>query len=269
MIANTDGPAVLAPREVRIPVPAGGRLWAERSGHGSPVVLLHGAGMDSRLWDAVVPELARHRDVIRYDARGLGRSTPPGEPFSDIDDLRAVLDHFGLRQAALVGLSMGGETSLDFALTHPERVTALALIGASVSGHAWPRSPELSAYATARREQDTAALAELELSIWAAMGHTAPGGELIEAMVIQNAKRRVVSEQHSSAGPNAEAHLGDIAAPTLVVHGDRDHPEIGVIAERLVTSIPDARGEMIPNADHYLPLRTPESLTGLLLAHLP
>ncbi|MFB6441688.1 alpha/beta fold hydrolase [Streptomyces sp. NPDC056411] len=269
MISNTDGPAAVAPREVCIPVPAGGWLWAERSGHGSPVVLLHGAGMDSRLWDAIVPELARHHDVIRYDARGLGRSTPPGEPFSDIDDLRAVLDHFGLRQPALVGLSMGGETSLDFALAHPERVTALALIGASVSGHVWPRSPELSAYATARREQDTVALAELELSIWAAMGRTAPGGELIEAMVTQNAKRRIVSEMHSSAVPNAQAHLGDIAAPTLVVHGDGDHPEIGVIAERLVTGIPDARGEMIANADHYLPLRTPEPLTRLLLAHLP
>lgn len=62
-------------REFRVPTSDGsGRLWAERDGHGdgtgSPVVLLHGAGMDSRLWDAVVPELARHHDVIRYDARG-------------------------------------------------------------------------------------------------------------------------------------------------------------------------------------------------------
>lgn len=61
-------------------------------------MLLHGAGMDSRLWDAIVPELARHHDLIRYDPRGLGRSTPPAEP---------------------VGLSMGGESALDFALAHP------------------------------------------------------------------------------------------------------------------------------------------------------
>lgn len=234
-------------------------------------MLLHGAGMDSRLWDAIVPELARRHDVIRYDARGLGRSTPPGKPFSDIEDLRAVLDHFGLRQAALVGLSMGGETALDFTLTHPERVTALALVGASVSGHVWPQSPELSAYATARRERETATLAELELTIWAAMGRTAPGGELIETMVASNAERRIVSEQHCavSAVRDAEPHLGEIAAPTLVIHGDHDHPEIAVIAERLVTDIPGACGETIPDADHYLPLRTPERLTKLLLSHLP
>ena len=92
--------------------------------------------MDSRLWDAIVPELAPHHDLIRYDARGLGRSAPPGKPFSDVEDLRAVLDNFGLDQAALVELSMGGETALDFALAHPDRVTGLALVAASVSGHA-------------------------------------------------------------------------------------------------------------------------------------
>ncbi|MCX5195374.1 alpha/beta fold hydrolase [Streptomyces sp. NBC_00249] len=260
----------LPPHEVRVPTPDGGRLWAERNGTGSPVVLLHGAGMDSRLWDGVVAELARHHDVIRYDARGLGRSTPPGEPFSDVEDLRAVLDHFGLRRASLVGLSMGGETALDFALAHPERVTALALVGASVSGHVWPRSPELSAYATARRERQTATLAELELSIWAAMGRTAPGGGLIETMVASNAERRVVSEEHCVVPParDAEPHLADIAAPTLVIHGDHDHPEIAVIAERLAADIPGARAETIPDADHYLPLRTPGRLTELLLSHL-
>ncbi|MFJ9840857.1 alpha/beta fold hydrolase [Kitasatospora sp. NPDC101155] len=127
-----------------VQTPDGGHLWAERRGAGTPVVLLHGSGMDSRLWDAVVPELSRHHDVIRYDARGLGRSTPPERTFDDVEDLRAVLDHFGLDRAALVGLSMGGETALDFTLAHPERVTALALIGASVSGHDWPPSPTTS-----------------------------------------------------------------------------------------------------------------------------
>ncbi|MFF7205537.1 alpha/beta fold hydrolase [Streptomyces sp. NPDC008141] len=271
MTTNFRERSDMPPREVRIPAPDGGRLWAERNGTGSPVVLLHGAGMDSRLWNAIVPELARHHDVIRYDARGLGRSTPPDKPFSDVEDLRAVLDHFGLRRAALVGLSMGGETALDFTLAHPERVTALALIGASVSGHVWPQSPELSAYATARSERATATLAELELAIWAAMGRTAPGGELIETMVASNAEQRVVSEEHCvlSTGRDAEPHLADIAAPTLVVHGEHDHPEIAVIAERLVADIPRACGETISDADHYLPLRTPERLTKLLLSHLP
>ncbi|AEV84523.1 putative hydrolase [Actinoplanes sp. SE50] len=269
MTPNLDAPVLGGPREASIPVSGDGRLWAERVGTGSPVVLLHGAGMDSRLWERIVPELARYHDVVRYDARGLGRSTPPNKPFNDVDDLRAVLDYFGLRRAALVGLSMGGESALDFALTHPARVAALALVGASVSGHRWPQEPDLSAYATARRERDVSALAELELSIWAGMGPTAPGWELIDAMVTHNAARRIVSEQQCVTGQNAEAHLADIAAPTLVVHGDRDHPEIGVIARLLAARIPDTHAVTIPNADHYLPLRTPEALTEVLLEHLP
>ncbi len=266
---NLDVPDLGVRREALVPVPSDDRLWAERVGTGSPVVLLHGAGMDSRLWDRIVPGLARYHDVIRYDARGLGRSTPPDEPFSDVEDLRAVLDHFGLHEAALVGLSMGGECALDFALTYPDKVTALALIGASVSGHHWPESPELTAYADARRERDTVALAKLELSIWAGMGLAAPGGALIDQMVTHNAARRIASERHCAAGRNAEAHLADIAAPTLVVHGDRDHPEIGAIARLLAAGISGAHTEIIPNADHYLPLRTPEHLTHLLLTHLP
>jgi pimeloyl-ACP methyl ester carboxylesterase len=270
MKVNTDLPCTVA-LEVHVPAPGGGLLWAERRGAGSPVVLLHGAGMDSRLWDAVVPELARHHDVIRYDARGLGRSTPPDEPFDDLDDLRTVLDHFGLARAALVGLSMGGETALDFALAHPERVTALALIGSSVSGHPGPPDTGTRAYATARRQANAVALAELELSIWASMGRSAPGGALIETMVQHNAVRRITSERHLAHFPDreAESRLDRITAPTLVLHGDRDHPEIAVIAERLVTGIPNAHGQAVPDADHYLPLRSPEHLAGLLLTHLP
>jgi pimeloyl-ACP methyl ester carboxylesterase len=244
-------------------------LWAEQRGAGTPVVLLHGAGMDSRLWDPVFPVLAKHCRVIRYDARGLGRSAPPSGPFSDVADLRAILDRFGVSRAALVGLSMGGETAVDFTLAHPNRVSALALIGTSLSGFPWPEGPDLTAYAAARRTRDHVRLAELELSMWAAMGRAAPGGELIAEMVADNALKRLDSEA-LVGHPDREAfsRVDRIAVPTLVVHGDRDHSAIGVIAERLVAAIPGARGTVVAEADHYLPLRTPERLAELLLTHL-
>jgi 3-oxoadipate enol-lactonase len=253
-----------------ITTPSGARLWAERTGAGAPIVLLHGAGMDSRLWDGVVPGLAAAgHSVIRYDAAGLGRSGPVSAPFWDVDDLSAVLDHFQVERAALAGMSMGGETALDFALAYPGRVTALVLVGASVSGYQWPASPEQFAYSAARRDRDAARLAELELSIWASMGTAAPGGDLIEAMVAENAQRRVDCE-HLARYPEADAisRLGQLTMPALVLHGDRDHPEIAVIADRLIAGLPCARGEMIRDADHYLPLRTPDRLTELITQHL-
>jgi 3-oxoadipate enol-lactonase len=252
-----------------IPAPGGGTLWVERQGSGPPVVLLHGAGMDSRLWDAVFPDLARYHAVTRYDARGLGRSSPPEQPHWDVDDLGAVFDHFGIGRAALVGLSMGGETALDFTLAYPERVSTLALIGTSVGGYRWPDTPELAAYTAARRRPDAGRLAELELSIWASMGTATPAGALIAAMVSHNAYRRIVSEGLARyATTEAVNRLGEIVAPTLIIHGDRDHPEIAAIARLLVREIPGARAETVTGADHYLPLRTPQRLTELLLAHL-
>jgi 3-oxoadipate enol-lactonase len=248
---------------------SGGGLWAQRRGVGKPVVLLHGAGMDSRPWDPVFAVLARRHNVIRYDARGVGRSASPSEPFWDVEDLRAVLDHFGVDRAALVGMSMGGETALDFALAYPDRVSALALIGTSVSGYPWPDSPDLAAYAAARRKRDLGRLAELELSIWAPMGVEAAGGEFIETMVLENAPRRLDCE-HLAGYPDHDAvsRLDRIAVPTLVVHGDREHPVIRAIAQKLVADIPGARGELVSEADHYLPLRSPRCLTELLLGHL-
>ena len=255
--------------EQRVAAPGGGTLWVERQGSGSPVVLLHGAGMDSRLWTAVVPSLASHHTVVRYDARGLGRSSPPEQPYWDVEDLAAVLDHLGIVRPALVGLSMGAETCLDFALTDPRRVAALVLIGSGVSGHTWPQTPELAAYTAARRHGDAVRLAELELSIWASLGTDAPGGALVAAMVADNAHRRVVSESLARYRiADALARLGEVAAPTLVVHGDRDHPGIAAIAAVLAAGLPGARAATVPGADHYLPLRAPRHLAELLLDHL-
>jgi 3-oxoadipate enol-lactonase len=200
---------------------------------------------------------------------GVWAATPPAEDFSDVADLAAVLDHFTVPRAALVGLSMGGETALDFALARPHQVSALALIGSSVSGHVWPETAELSAYREARRHRDAERLAELELEIWAAMGAGAPGWDLITTMVADNAQPRVISELYFAACSEEKTlpRLGQITAPTLVIHGDRDHAEIIAVAGRLATDIPGARSETVLGADHYLPLRTPAELTELLLAH--
>lgn len=252
-----------------IPVSGDGRLWAEKSGDGAPMVLLHGSVHDSRLWDGVFPELSLHRTVIRYDARGLGRSTPPTAPFRYEEDLLAVLDHFGIERADLVGLSMGGEVALDLTLEHPERVRSLILVAASAGGHDWPQSPEMDAYMAADRGNDADRLAEMELAVWASLGDRAPGYAAIAHMVTENAKVRAASEKGHVRSSEADAVdlLDRITVPTTVVVGDHDYPEIGVIARRLAEGIPGARLELVAAADHYLPLRAPERLLEIIARH--
>jgi pimeloyl-ACP methyl ester carboxylesterase len=115
----------------------GTRLYYEEAGAGPAVVLIHGFTLDTRMWDDQFPALAQRFRVIRYDLRGFGRSALPDGPYSHVEDLRALLDHLGIAQASLVGLSKGGGVALDFALTYPGRTTALALLDTILGGHAW------------------------------------------------------------------------------------------------------------------------------------
>jgi 3-oxoadipate enol-lactonase len=136
---------------------------------------------------------------------------------------------------------------VDSEVRHPERVRSLTLVAASVSGHDWPRSPELDAYTAADRGNDPDRLAEVELAVWASLGDQAPGHAAIATMVTENAEVRAVAERGHVLFPEDDAveHLERVTAPTTIVVGDHDHPEIGVIARRLAEGIPGARLEMV------------------------
>jgi pimeloyl-ACP methyl ester carboxylesterase len=114
-------------------------LAGESAGDGPPIVLLHGLSATRRN----VVQGSRHLPrrgyrLIAYDARGHGASDPaPRYEYSDLAaDLDAVLAHFDLERAALVGSSMGATTAMAFALAHPERVPALVQITPAYTGHA-------------------------------------------------------------------------------------------------------------------------------------
>src|SRR5436309_9404152 len=95
----------------------GGEVWADDSGgDGPPLVLLHPGVGDSRIWESVRPALTAAYRVIRYDARGFGRSGAPKVKFSLLADLVTVLDHYGIDRAAIVGYSQGGGSALGLAL---------------------------------------------------------------------------------------------------------------------------------------------------------
>src|SRR5712692_10726834 len=107
-------------------------LYYEVAGHGPPLVLAHGFACGLRMWDPQVKARARAWRVVTYDVRGHGISEAPTDPDAysqpiSVADLGALLERLEIRRAVVGGLSMGGNIALNFALAHPEMVTALVV----------------------------------------------------------------------------------------------------------------------------------------------
>src|ERR1041385_5575360 len=145
------------------------RLYYERVGDGSDVVLVHAGCADRRMWEGQFSALAQHYRVLRYDMRGYGNSTLSTNPFSNRDDLYRLFEFLGIRQAHFIACSIGSLSTIDFALEHPEKVSSLVLVSPALSVysyHAPPPQPVLDLIA-ARQSGNLERAAELQAQIWA------------------------------------------------------------------------------------------------------
>jgi haloacetate dehalogenase len=136
-----------------IPSPEG-KIFARSHGKGAPVILLHGFPQSHVMWHKVAPSLAQHFKVICMDLRGYGWSSAPRpdaahETYSKRamgEDVIAVLEHFSLVQAHVVGHDRGGRVAYRLALDHPGRVSKLAVVDIVPTSAMWalieqPNSP--------------------------------------------------------------------------------------------------------------------------------
>ncbi|HVP58510.1 MAG TPA: alpha/beta hydrolase, partial [bacterium] len=112
----------------------GGKIFYEDAGEGDVIVLVHDGTLHREVWNGQFPVFARDHRVVRYDRRGYGRSPMPTAPYSNIEDLNALFTQLKIERATLMGISAGGGLCIDFTLKYPEKVTALVLVGAVVSG---------------------------------------------------------------------------------------------------------------------------------------
>jgi 3-oxoadipate enol-lactonase len=248
----------------------GAELYYEVAGNGVPVVLVHGFALDARMWDAQAPALSDIATVIRYDARGFGRSTRHGRDtvYTHADDLWLLLDHLAIDTAVLVGLSMGGRIVVEAALRAPKRVMALVLLDAVLDGVPWdPESARgMRAIQSGLRSGGLAA----SKAAWLQHGFFTPArrapdvANRLAQMVADYSGVHWTEPDPHGAHPDSLALLPTLAVPTTVVVGELDVPCFVDMAHVLTAAIPGARKVVVHDAGHMVNMEAPTIVNSLL-----
>ena len=237
----------------------------------APVVLLsHSIGTTRELWQPQRAALAQTFRVIRYDARGHGRSSAsPGEyTLAQLGaDALAILDAAGVARAHVVGLSLGGLTAMWLGVHAPDRVDRLVLANTAACIGVPERWTERIAQVQAGGLD---AVADLAIARWFSESFRARDGETVAAY------RRLLAgcSPLGYAGCCAvlrDADLRDaiarIAASTLIIAGEQDQATTPADAELMRARIPQARLVSLPTA-HLSNVEQPAAFTQAVLGFL-
>lgn len=232
-------------------------------GVGPTLLFTHGWGATSSMFEATARSLSQDFRVITWDLRGHGGSDSPDEARAysvdaSIADMVALLDAGEVERAVLVGHSLGGYLSLEFARRHPRRVAALVLVGTGPGYRSdgardgWNRFVARIADRVARK--GLAAL-DRERPLHGDQHRS------VEGLV---ASARGVLPQHDD---RVIASLPSIDVPTLVIVGE-DDAEFRASGDYMATKIPAARLVVVPDAAHSPNLEQPEAFERAMLEFL-
>jgi len=257
----------------------GGYLYYEQYGAGPDVVLLNGGFADLRMWDATVEWLAERARVTTWDYRDTGLSAPAYGPYSEIDDLTAVLDAAKVSRAVLVGVSEGGRRALGYAHRHPERVTRVGAVAGSFGEFPDP-SPEESAAREVMRSHfaiceavlaadGIPAVSALDVDAWCPAAPAKDRRRLI-GLQLANSRVRLMDVYHGlELDPPVKTRFAEIETPVSVLIGERDFQGSQLWARRLAAQAPQADLTVIPGADHMPMFSAPEEFREFVIRSLP
>ncbi len=248
-------------------------LQYEIYGSGSPLLLIHGLGMDHSMWDLQLSDFTRDHQVISYDLRGHGQSDSPDSPYSiDLlaDDLDQFLHFLGLRKASFLGLSLGGRILLRFALKYPKEITAIVL--ADAQSETPPDSAKrFSALAELTRREGIGRAADEFFSTPALQGLAKRNPERFakeKERFLRSSATGFANSCLAIAGMTSLTEdLQGIQIRTLALAGEEDEAYLPYL-EIYGRKIRGSRKETIPRAGHLSNLENPAAFNKTVLSFL-
>ncbi len=260
-----------------------GSLYYEAVGEGQPILLIHAGVADCTMWDNQMEHFSQHYRVIRYDARGFGQSRTETAQFSNRQDILDLFRHLGVEKAAIIGLSRGGQIAIDFAIEHPEHVSALVPVAAGISGFEYHAddSPQAQHETEVFNRMDELwekkafdELADLEVHVWAD-GPSQPTGrasphirEYMRKVIRSNFDRQDGEPTPIPLEPPAIERLGEIHQPTLILVGEYDSCGAQAVADELQCKIALSRKVGFPQTAHMIPMEQPMLFNQVVLDFL-
>ncbi len=272
--------------EQYIPSYDGTKLFTEAYGDASKpaLVLCDGLGCDGFIWQHFLPEFVDDFYIVHFQYRGHGLSSPPAiKSAMQVSDLRAdllaVMDHYKLDKATLLGHSMGVQVILDFGVHHPERVNALVPMCGSyghpldtfhntdIAGKVLPYLKRAVGLSPRVAQELWSRILTTELAYQIAVNTEVNGKILrreefgpyfdrLSAMDIEVFLGAVTGLGSHSV----EMFLPDLNVPTLVVAGQHDTFTPAWLSERMDELLPNSELLMIPGGSHVAPIEQPELL---------
>jgi pimeloyl-ACP methyl ester carboxylesterase len=227
------------------------------------------------MWFRLLPALeARHR-VIRYDARGIGRSDVAPGPYT-IDlmaaDAVAILDAAGAPTAHVFGCSLGGIVAQEVALSHADRVRSLTLCCTHPAGPdaVWPDPSVMDMLRSrATLPVEEAARASIDVGYSAATPRDRIEEDISMRLEIPTSAEGYQNQLLAGLGyPGTLSRLHQIAVPTLVITGDADQMVPPANSDILAGAIADARKIVISGAGHVVFTDAPEAVSRAMVEFL-
>ena len=257
----------------------GVKLYYEETGSGAPIVFVHEFAADHRSWEGQMRHFGQRYHCVTWSARGYPPSDVPENPSSysqarAADDILAILDHLGLPQAHIVGLSMGGFATLHFGFRHPGRAKSLVVAGCGYGAEkqeAAKFKSEAAIVAKTLLSEGMVKFAEkyaygptrVQFENKDPRGFAQFKKELGEHSALGSGNTQIGVQGERPSLYDLVDQMRALTVPTLILTGDEDWPCLapGILMKR---EIPSAALSVMPNCGHTINLEDPDQFNRIV-----